>query len=170
MTHTWSIAPDERFDRAQAEAARRWRAWEPPPTARHAVYLDLWNRLRPLPDAARLGILAQLTAWADSCGGVRNDAAAGCSPGRAMNSVQLRELARDGLVTLGAHTVTHPLLASLPAAEQAWEIAASCAAVGQLAGAPAATFAYPYGDEDAVTRAAARAAGLAAACAGNQVG
>ncbi|HET6495139.1 MAG TPA: polysaccharide deacetylase family protein [Thermoleophilia bacterium] len=166
ITHTWTIAPSERFDRAQAESVRTWRAWDPPPTSRHAVYLDVWNRLRPLAEGTRHEALTQLTAWADTCGAGRNDAHAAKSPSGAMTAAQLREIASSGLVTLGAHTVTHPLLSSLPIAEQAREIAGSRATVEQVAGRPVTAFAYPYGDQNDDTRAAVRAAGLALACAG----
>ncbi len=165
-THTWTIAPDTRLERAHAEAGRHWRAWEPPPTARHAAYLDVWNRLRPLAEAPRLEILARLVAWADGGGQRRNDAHVPVSPPRAMTAAQLRAVAASGLVTLGAHTVTHPLLASLPAEAQAREIADSRRAVEEWAGRAVTTLAYPYGDQNGVTRVAARAAGITAACAG----
>ncbi len=166
VSHTWSLRPDERLDRGAAERVRHWRAWDAAPTARHAAYLDVWNRLRPLGEASRQDAVARLVAWADTCGLARNDDHVGRAPSRAMNPTELRTIAGSGVVTLGAHTVTHPLLASLPAAEQAHEIAASRAAVEAIVNRPVTTFAYPYGDHSAQTRTAARAAGITVACVG----
>lgn len=164
--HTWTLGAAATFDRAAAEATREWRAWTPPPTARHALYLDVWSRLRALPEAPRNAAIARIEAWADGCGASRNDAHVGAAPGTAMTAAQLRELAASGLVSLGAHTVTHPLLGQLPAAEQAREITESQLAVAAITGAPVTTFAYPYGDHTAVTRAAVRDAGFTLACGG----
>jgi peptidoglycan/xylan/chitin deacetylase (PgdA/CDA1 family) len=52
----------------------------------------------------------------------------------------------DGeLVEIGAHTVTHPVLSSLPEPEQRWEVAQSGAELERVLGRPVRTFAYPYG-------------------------
>jgi len=53
---------------------------------------------------------------------------------------------------IGAHTQTHPRLASLPAAEAAHEIAASKAELERRLGIQVLSFAYPYGDLSAETK------------------
>jgi peptidoglycan/xylan/chitin deacetylase (PgdA/CDA1 family) len=58
---------------------------------------------------------------------------------------------------VGAHTLTHPFLSRLPAAEQAAEIAGSCDLVTRRLGVRPAGFAYPGGDHDAASVEAARA-------------
>lgn len=69
-------------------------------------------------------------------------------------------LAEAGM-EVGAHTLTHPFLTTLPAAEQHREIAESAALARARTGADVTGLAYPVGDHDARTIEAARAAGLA---------
>jgi peptidoglycan/xylan/chitin deacetylase (PgdA/CDA1 family) len=60
----------------------------------------------------------------------------------------LRELAADPLVTIGAHSVNHYALAKLPEAEARAEMAKSAEIIGEKLGQAPAHFAYPYGDPD----------------------
>lgn len=61
-----------------------------------------------------------------------------------MRSEQVRELHRAGM-EIGAHTVNHPILAALPAAQARHEISAGKAALETITGAPVRIFAYPNG-------------------------
>ncbi len=65
---------------------------------------------------------------------------------------------------IGAHARTHPHLARLTPEARNDEIAGSCRDISLALGAPPTTFAYPYGDCDADTAAAVRAAGFTSAC------
>jgi peptidoglycan/xylan/chitin deacetylase (PgdA/CDA1 family) len=58
----------------------------------------------------------------------------------------LSELARDPLVTIGAHTVDHPALSRLEAGEMEREMAAGRDRLAEILGAAPRHFAYPYGD------------------------
>ena len=62
---------------------------------------------------------------------------------------------------VGAHTLTHPLLSTLSAAEQAAEIGGSFDLVGLRLGVRPRGLAYPGGDHDAASITAAREAGAA---------
>ena len=84
--------------------------------------------------------------------------------GRAMTGAEVRALVTDGLVTIGAHTVTHPVLPALGAAACHREITESKIACETLIRAPVTAFAYPYGDFDAKAREAVKTAGFAFAC------
>jgi peptidoglycan/xylan/chitin deacetylase (PgdA/CDA1 family) len=86
------------------------------------------------------------------------------SLGRAMSSAEVRRLASDGLITIGAHTVTHPMLTGLHAEACQREIAESRLACEALGGATILGFAYPFGDFNDRTRAAVKAAGFGFAC------
>jgi peptidoglycan/xylan/chitin deacetylase (PgdA/CDA1 family) len=88
----------------------------------------------------------------------------GSSLSRAMTGEEVRALAADGLVTVGAHTVTHPVLTGLEAAACYREIADSKCACEKIIGASVASFAYPYGDFDAEAREAVKSAGFSFAC------
>ncbi|MBB3117045.1 polysaccharide deacetylase family protein [Pseudoduganella violacea] len=61
-----------------------------------------------------------------------------------MNTAQLHKL-RDAGMGLGAHTVNHPILARLPAAQARQEIASGKAALEDLLGQNVLLFAYPNG-------------------------
>jgi peptidoglycan/xylan/chitin deacetylase (PgdA/CDA1 family) len=60
--------------------------------------------------------------------------------------VGLAQLARDPLCTIGAHTLTHPRLRQLPAAEAGEEMARSLDAIAERLGRRPQHFAYPVGD------------------------
>jgi peptidoglycan/xylan/chitin deacetylase (PgdA/CDA1 family) len=130
------------------------------PTARHAAYRSLCDLLRPLRDAQRQGILERIGDWA----GVGLEAR--CSH-RALSPEELRALAADGLVEIGSHTITHPLLSALPAAEQRSEIAGSKTQLEQLVGQEVSSFAYPFGGRahyNTESVSAVREAGFVRAC------
>jgi len=61
-----------------------------------------------------------------------------------MRSEQVRLLADSGM-TIGAHTVSHPILARLPTAEARQEIASSRETLKAITGRPITLFAYPNG-------------------------
>lgn len=83
-----------------------------------------------------------------------------------MNWDELRELAKDPLVTIGAHTKRHYSLAKLPEHEARAEIADSVARIEQELQRPCRHFAFPYGDASAAGQREfemARTLGLASA-------
>jgi peptidoglycan/xylan/chitin deacetylase (PgdA/CDA1 family) len=67
------------------------------------------------------------------------------SADRIMSAAELRDLVRGGLVTVGAHTATHPVLSTLPAEEQYAEIIRSRRELEAVVGSRVDQFAYPYG-------------------------
>ena len=71
----------------------------------------------------------------------------------------VRDLHRAGM-TVGGHTVTHPILTSLDTDEQRAEISGCRRRIEAEVGAPMAVFAYPAGRFDASTRAALVAEGV----------
>ncbi len=74
----------------------------------------------------------------------------------------LRELAERG-VEIGSHTISHPHLPRLGDAELTRELGESRARIEDELGSPCRYLAYPYGEQDARVRAAARRAGYDAA-------
>jgi peptidoglycan/xylan/chitin deacetylase (PgdA/CDA1 family) len=71
---------------------------------------------------------------------------------------QIGELARDPLVTIGAHTVTHPILTKIPAAKVASELKMSRAVIESAIGSAPAHFTYPFGQRYAAGQREFRAA------------
>jgi peptidoglycan/xylan/chitin deacetylase (PgdA/CDA1 family) len=124
---------------------------------RQAALMTVWKVLRHLGDEERelaMRILRSNFAVTDRHG----------LPGRGMTNEEVKALVADELVTIGAHTVTHPALPSLEAGACRREITESKLACEALIGAPVSTFAYPYGDFDANVRKEVRSAGFAIAC------
>jgi peptidoglycan/xylan/chitin deacetylase (PgdA/CDA1 family) len=79
---------------------------------------------------------------------------------------ELRELARDPLVTIGAHTLGHYALARMPLEAARREIEASVRRIEAELGQPCRHFSFPYGDEASAGEREfelARALGLATA-------
>ena len=74
----------------------------------------------------------------------------------------LRELADHG-IEIGSHTVSHPHLPELSDGELLRELVDSREEIETRLGRPCRFLAYPYGDNDARVRAAARRAGYVAA-------
>jgi peptidoglycan/xylan/chitin deacetylase (PgdA/CDA1 family) len=85
---------------------------------------------------------------------------------RLLTRAAMREMSRDGLIELGAHTGSHAILAKLSAAEQRDEVERSLREVSTVTGEPCRLFAYPNGsfaDYDASTIAILREAGVTVA-------
>lgn len=70
---------------------------------------------------------------------------------RGMSSKQLEKAGKHDLVTLGAHSISHPDLSRLNKQEQSEEIKGSLDLIRNLSESPVNTFAYPSGDYDQVT-------------------
>jgi peptidoglycan/xylan/chitin deacetylase (PgdA/CDA1 family) len=81
-----------------------------------------------------------------------------------MSPAELGVLAADGLVEIGAHTVTHPLLPSLPPPAQRTEIARSKELLETILGRRVSSFAYPFGAHDETTVSLVSECGFTAAC------
>jgi peptidoglycan/xylan/chitin deacetylase (PgdA/CDA1 family) len=85
-------------------------------------------------------------------------------PGRQrLDSSEIVTLARHRLISVGAHSVSHPMLSRIAKAQRDREIGQSKQQLETLIEGPVTSFAYPYG---AGTRAAAlvREAGFRSAC------
>lgn len=159
--HHWQLDDDARAA-SPGELPARWHLFDDPaPTRRHEVFRELYLLLRPLHDDVRGPALSQmLTNAGDDPAHVR-------PARRVMTPAQVGALRAEGLVEIGAHTVTHPDLPSQPAPIQLEEAARSRATLEAWTGARVPGFAYPYGLYDDGSVAAARESGFDFACAGN---
>lgn len=144
---------------AAPDAAQRsagWRASDAPRTEREALYLALWRRLRALSVQERVEAMGRLREALDAPAPEARDLP--------MTAEEVRALAAGGVFEIGAHTVMHPVLPSLEAAERRREIRASRDACERLTNRAVSGFAYPHGANDADCRAAVRECGLRWAC------
>jgi peptidoglycan/xylan/chitin deacetylase (PgdA/CDA1 family) len=141
---------DERFS---------WRHSGPDVSAkdRGALHLALWSKLWVASDtdrAAALRELCRLTSFDP----------AGVANACAMTREELKRVQAAGIVELGAHTVNHCPLPKRSAEEQRREISGSLEQCEALLGRVPTSFAYPYGQLNAVSRDIVAECGFARAC------
>jgi peptidoglycan/xylan/chitin deacetylase (PgdA/CDA1 family) len=151
-----------RLGRYSEENYRRLRKWsmteDADPGPRQAAFRQLFRAIRPLREADRRAVLDQL-----------REAGAPLPEPYApiLDAEGVARLAAGGLVEIGAHTVTHPVLATLTRAEQLEELTISKRELERLAGAAVLSFSYPFGGRDHYDRttiATVRQAGFSRAC------
>jgi peptidoglycan/xylan/chitin deacetylase (PgdA/CDA1 family) len=87
------------------------------------------------------------------------------APQPLMEWAQVRELAEQG-ISFGSHSVTHPDLTTLAAAELEQELGKSQREIESQTGRPAEFFCYPYGRWNSAVRAAAQRVYRGACCTG----
>lgn len=120
----------------------RWHVlMESGPSPRQVAYLKLARLLQGMENRTRVSVLEQLVAWA----GLE---AYGRPGYRALTSEEAQTFAQNGLVEIGAHTMTHPALSGLPVEVQRVEITASKRRLEELLEQPVTSFSYPFGGRD----------------------
>jgi peptidoglycan/xylan/chitin deacetylase (PgdA/CDA1 family) len=159
--HSWRVEPDDReLNEASRERFRSWVVWkDEPPTSRHAILRAVWEVFSGIDEGPRSHYLAEVRHWAEAVG--HSDRV------RPMNLTELRNISADGLIDLGAHTVTHRRLSALPAREQSREILGSRDSVAEILGRLPQAFSFPFGGRDDYTDGTAevvRLAGFERAC------
>lgn len=160
QTYRWTLGDAVRYEQQDAFRYQRWRAWEEPPTLRHRLYYSLWNLLQRASDADRQAVLDELASQVGIHHGAR-------STHRSLTIDELRTLSQGDWIDVGAHTVSHTVLSTLPRGEQQEEILNSKHILEQILKRPVTTFAYPYGkfsDYTQETRALVEQSGFVAAC------
>lgn len=127
--------PPFRFadDEARRGIGQAWRDRD-----QSTLHMRLWSLIRILPPGAREEAVDTVCT------------AFGGNPTMApvMSREELDALIADGLISLGAHCVTHPSLPSLSDEEQRQEIGESRATLEAMMGHPIRRLAYPFGDYD----------------------
>ena len=136
-------------------------SWQrPPDTSKDAWYLQLYERLQPLPHGARREILDRLLSWSGQNANSRPSH-------RSLTGQEVAALASETLFEIGAHTVTHPVLAAQPLADQYCELRDSKIRLETLLGRSITTLSYPYGGSQHYTADTVHAAqnlGFSQAC------
>ncbi len=130
------------------------------PRGRHALYHSLDRLLRTLPDDNRRRLIDELYGWAGD----------GLVDGVSHRTLMPDEVVRltDGnLIEIAAHTVTHPVLSTMPVGLQQSEIRQSKIQLEDILGRPVTNFAYPFGEPSDYTEQTVtlvREAGFTSAC------
>jgi peptidoglycan/xylan/chitin deacetylase (PgdA/CDA1 family) len=154
----WGLSDSATYTEEDCRRHSAWRAGSNgDPTPRHAIVRALNARLYPRPEAEKRRVLDKLFAWAH----VRPQGRA-CD--RTFAPEELVRAEDGGLVEIGAHSVTHPLLTSLPAAAQRDEITGCKSRLEEILGHPVSSFCYPHGAYSAETVALVKDAAFTSAC------
>ena len=160
--YTWKLGPVTHYSDDSYQNHRHWSVLEKDdPTQRQYLYRILCQALRQLPEEVQLKALDDLREQI-------NSVPEGRSTHRTLTSDEIICLTKEGLVEVGAHTVTHPTLSILPVVSQLSEIQHSKSQLDEILGFPVDSFSYPYGSESDYTMetvAMVQEAGFACACA-----
>ena len=143
--YDWNLGESAEYSVEQLQRDRTWTVLETPPSARHFVFSEVWRLFQFLPDDDRRLLLDELQRWAGIQPTVR-------ATHRQLSTQEVVELTNGELVEVGAHTVTHAVLASLPLNQQREEIQQSKSRVEEIANRRVMSFAYPYGSPPDFTR------------------
>jgi len=136
--HHWDLADAAFYSEEAYERHRTWNVRKRNLGPRQVFYNALHPVLRSLADEEQREVSDKLLAWGGLKPSVR-------STHRTLSVDELISLAKGGLVDIGAHTVTHPVLSALPLAAQQAEIEGSKGRLEEILGCPVTNFAYPYG-------------------------
>ncbi|MDX6501688.1 MAG: hypothetical protein QOG23_4948 [Blastocatellia bacterium] len=149
------------YDENEFEHEKSWNVLTcEKPGIRQSIYTSLFVLLRPLTTDQRGRIIGELQEWSKT--GI-----SGRRTHEVLSRAEIRELDDGGLVEVGAHTVTHPVLSSISVDAQRDEIRNSKLELEAILEKPVTSFAYPYGqrgDYTATTVKLVREAGFACVC------
>ncbi|WP_404783344.1 polysaccharide deacetylase family protein [Altericista sp. CCNU0014] len=155
--HQWHLTQAADYGEADYRRDRSIEALAAVPGSRLAFYRQVWQALQPLAAAERQQHLDSLQNWAQVQSLLRPSH-------RPMTVAELNALEAGGLVTVGAHTVHHPLLSHQTTAQQRTEICESKSFLEDALGHEVSTFAYPFGVYDKRTPELLQDAGFDCAC------
>ncbi len=156
-THQWTLGDAAVYGELDWQRHRAWRAPDDPPTARHLMFAELWRLLQHASRARQEYLLNVLWGWSGAAPPRR-------ATDRAVTLDELHALAAGGLIEIGAHTVTHPILKGLAEGVQRGELRESKARLETVLDRPVESFAYPYGTAAPNTVRLVAEAGFRCAC------
>jgi peptidoglycan/xylan/chitin deacetylase (PgdA/CDA1 family) len=131
--HDWVLEDDRRADSSDG-----WTIRSPMDSPRQKLFRELASLIRPLAPELRDAALGQVALWSTEAPPSPLDV-------RSLTADEISRLGADGLVEIGAHSISHPVLAHLPADRQRVEIEESRRFVRDVTGRTPSTFAYPFG-------------------------
>lgn len=110
------------------------------PSPRHTIYRELSTMLKDATEECREAVLDDLAHWAGVSRQIRDSH-------RTLTAKEIVDLAENGLVEIGAHTVSHPVLATQSSDDQFRELSESKRQLEKILSRPVETTSYPYGDK-----------------------
>lgn len=155
--HHWELGKASQYSHLEAWANRSQQAWKSESGSRLHFYYSVWQKLQPLFPNQRQSLLEQIKAWANRSSTFR-------LTHRPLTVAELPQIEAGGIIELGAHTVSHPLLSEQSIAVQQEEIKQSKRDLERLLSHPIHSFAYPFGAYRAETVSLVKEAGFEYAC------
>ena len=136
-----------------------WRISKDQDEDRHLLLGEVYQLLLSLTAEVRQQAMGQISQQINATKNQKNHGA------RALTPDELKEFCRSDLITIGAHTVTHPFLANLPEGAQRQEIDQCKQYLEALIGHPVTAFSFPNGSSNQTTRTLLCQSGFTSACA-----
>jgi peptidoglycan/xylan/chitin deacetylase (PgdA/CDA1 family) len=155
----WSLGEAAEHSPEQFARHRSWCGWDEPPGRRQLIFRQVYDWVRSLQPTEQDTVLDQLRAWVQTPAQAR-------SSHRILTAAEAAELARSPMISIGAHTMTHPALPELTKDAQRREIEQSRADCEDLTGGPIHSFSYPFSATSDLTRELVARSGMLIACAG----
>jgi peptidoglycan/xylan/chitin deacetylase (PgdA/CDA1 family) len=160
--YTFEVGESATYGKDAYDLFRNWTVLDAvDPTTRHATYRKLCNLLRNIEPATRDNSIANLEVATGAESRARTSH-------RCMSAEEVISLADGGLVSVGGHTRSHPVLSSLSVDRQFDEIMSSKETLEDILGTRVNGFSYPFGtrrEYDKSTAKLVRRAGFFNACA-----
>lgn len=138
-THEWHLGEAAHLDESDSLHHRSWSILARRDSGpRQMLYRSLCELLRPLPPKQQREAMEQLLEQTVAEPPRR-------STDRPLDPMEIVQLSQGGLVEIGAHTLSHPVLSRLSLREQRREILTSKLRLEQILGRPVHSFSYPFG-------------------------
>jgi peptidoglycan/xylan/chitin deacetylase (PgdA/CDA1 family) len=157
----WELGEAARYSVEDFERHHRWDVTQPSnPTTRQQLYRSLSYLLQTASGSEQRNAVDEIVSWAGMPPNSSSDDSI-------LSAEEVVQLACGGLVEVGSHTASHPVLSCLALNEQREEIQQSKRRLEDILGYPVTSFAYPYGGPSHYTPetvAATREAGFKVAC------
>lgn len=135
----WKLDKDACYSNDEISNMSSWNVLEKNEfNIRQSLYRWFYKLLLCSPEYTRSKVMTELEQWS----GIKTT---DLSLGRSLSPEEVIRFSSNNLITIGAHTVTHPLLSACPLSIQKDEIYNSKYRLEQLLQKPINSFCYPYG-------------------------
>ncbi len=152
----FDLGNDSMLTNTQLRAHELWAYPATPPSRRCELYLNIWERIRPLPYQELQSVLQEIKSWASFKEPLDTD-------NFPMTFPQLDEFTNHPLIDIGLHTNTHPALSYHTMQVQHSEISGNKECLESICNKPVETIAYPYGNYNKTTLTVVKQLNLTAA-------
>jgi len=147
----FAFTRDARLNATLTRQIKAWSASDEPPNERTRLFMELWRVIKPLAFTEQLNVLDRLREITHV--NVQ-------STPEVMTCDEMKQLRKNKLFSIGAHTVHHAMLGAQDKQTQQSEIVDSKRALEKMLSEDVTSFAYPYGNYNQTTTMLLREAGF----------